>query len=100
MLLMTSCIMIDAELQVPDETVKPELTGEDCVPIIFGIGIGTVRMQDALHVGNLEGTQTSLGYVYNKGSDVRIRRVHSIVLQDRAGFLGFGARCVQVTGEP
>lgn len=99
MLLTTGCIMIDTELQLPDETVQPQLTGEDCVNIIFGIGIGTVKMREALNVGSSQGVQTSMGYVVRKGPGAQIRRVHSIVLKDVAG-LGFGARCLQVTGEP
>ena len=47
-LLTSGCIMIDTDLQLSDETVKPVLTGEDCVGIYFGIGTGTVRMTEAI----------------------------------------------------
>ena len=101
-LLMSGCIMIDADLRLPDETVKPMLTGEDCVGIYFGIGTGTVRMTEAMktHHNIQEELQTSSGpeKITVRGG-LLIRRVHSVVLKDNAVF-GFGKRCLVVTGEP
>jgi len=101
-LLMSGCIMIDADLRLPDETVKPMLTGEDCVGIYFGIGTGTVRMTEAMktHHNVQEVLQTTSGLerVTVRGG-LLIRRIHSVVLKDNAVF-GFGKRCLVVTGEP
>jgi len=99
-LLMTGCIMIDADLQLPDASVKPLLTGEDCVGIYFGIGIGNVRMSKALHAKRYEDRQGRFGYESVRLPDETIRRIHSVVLKDRVGFVGFGERCLEVTGEP
>ena len=101
-LLMSGCIMIDADLRLSDETVKPMLTGEDCVRIYFGIGIGSVRMTEAMktHHNVQEVLQTTSGLerVTVRGG-LLIRRIHSVVLKDNAVF-GFGKRCLVVTGEP
>jgi len=97
--LLSGCILIDTELRMPDETVQPRLTGEDCVPIILGIGIGTARMRDAMRAAPIEEKQTAWGYQYTKGPEVQIARVHRMILKDGAAF-GFGWRCIQVTGEP
>ena len=101
--LMTSgCVRIDTDLQLPDETVKPMLTGEDCVGIYFGIGTGTVRMTEALKTYHnvQQERQTTLGS--EKGTvrgALLIRRIHSVVLKDE-GTLGFGRRCLEIKGEP
>jgi hypothetical protein len=101
-LLMTGCIMIDVDLQLPDDTVNPMLTGEDCVGIYFGIGTGTLQMTEAMktHPNVQEVRQTPSGSekVIVPGG-LLIRRIHSVVLKDSAA-LGFGKRCLEVKGEP
>ena len=101
-LLLSGCVSIGAELQIPDETVKPMLTGEDCVGIYFGIGIGTVRMTEAMKTYHnvQEERQTPSGpekVMVRAG--LLIRRIHSVVLKDK-GTLGFGRRCLEIKGEP
>jgi hypothetical protein len=100
--LLSGCIMIDADLQLPDETVKPALTGKDCVGIYFGIGIGTVRMTEAMksYHNVQQDRQTAFGSTKDiVRAALLIRRIHSVVLKDE-GTLGFGRRCLEVTGEP
>jgi hypothetical protein len=98
-LLTSGCIMIDTELQLPDEAVKPMLTGEDCVGIYFGIGVGNVRMNKALRAHRYEDRQGKFGYERVRLPAESIRRIHAVVLKDVAG-LGCGERCLEVTGEP
>src|SRR6476620_3928641 len=101
-LLMSGCIMIDADLRLPDETVKPMLTGEDCVGIYFGIGTGTVRMTEAMktyHNVQQERQTTSGPEKSTVRGALLIRRIHSVVLKDE-GTLGFGRRCLEIKGEP
>lgn len=91
MAMLAGCINITTELQLPNPAVKPVLYGQDCVPIILGIGLGTNRYTSALDDGH-------------SGSDWRkrvpIHAVHSAVLTDM-GFLNLiGSRCLEVTGEP
>ena len=101
-LLTSGCISIDTDLQLRDETVKPMLTGEDCVRFYFGIGTGSVRMTEAMktHHNVQEERQTTSGLekVTVRGG-LLIRRIHSVVLKENAA-LGFGKRCLEVTGEP
>ena len=97
-LLTSGCINVDKELQVPDETVQPILTGEDCVGIYFGMVTGTVQMTEAMksyhNIPQIVGSER----VTVRGG-LLIRRIHSVVLKDR-GALGFGSRCLEVKGEP
>ena len=92
----------ETALQKPDETVQPMLTGEDCVGIYFGIAIGTVRMTEAVktyHNVQEERRSSSGPEKVTVRSGLLIRRIHSVVLKDE-GVLGFGSRCLEVTGEP
>src|SRR4030095_15317273 len=88
-LLMSGCIMIDADLRLPDETVKPMLTGEDCVRIYFGIGTGSVRRTEAMktHHNVQEVLQTTSGLerVTVRGG-LLIRRLPLIILKDKSLF--------------
>ena len=96
LLLTSGCISITTELQLPDETVRPMLTGEDCVRIYFGIGTGTVRMTEAMKT--YHNVQQGPDKVMVRGG-LLIRRIHSVVLKDEST-LGFGRRCLEVKGEP
>ena len=101
-LLLSGCMMNDTELQVPDQSVKPMLTGEDCVPIIFGMSIGTVSMTEATKTYHnvQQERETTLGREkVTVRAGLLIRRIHSVVLKDE-GALGFGRRCLEVKGEP
>lgn len=101
-LLISGCMHSKTEVQKPDETVQPMLTGEDCVGIYFGIATGTVRMTEAMKTYHnvQQERQTPLGP--EKGmvrGALLIRRIHSVVLKD-VGTLGFGRRCLEIKGEP
>ena len=98
-LFMSGCISINTDLQLPDENVKPQLTGQDCVNIVFGFGIGDVSMREAMKTSPNTGRQTAYGYVYEKQPATVIRRVHSVSLKEFAAF-GVGSRCLEVKGEP
>ena len=95
LVLLNGCVTI-TELQPPDETVKPMLTGKDCVGIYFGIDTGTVRMTEAMKT--YHNVQQGPEKVMVR-SGLLIRRIHSVVLKDTSA-LGFGQRCLEVTGEP
>jgi hypothetical protein len=100
--LTSGCISMETELQLPDESVKPMLTGEDCVGIYFGIVTGTVRMTEAMKTNHnvQQERQTPLGpEKVTIRAGLLIRRIHSVVLKDK-GALGFGRRCLEITGEP
>lgn len=46
-LLLTGCINISTRFQPDDLTVKEELQGSDCVPIILSFDIGTADIEAA-----------------------------------------------------
>ena len=98
-LLTTSCIMIDIELQLPDQTVKPLLIGKDCVGIYLGFGFGTVKMSEALLSRKYEERQGTFSYEAVRLPDAHIRRIHSVLLKDQTMF-AFGQRCLEIKGEP
>ena len=78
-LLTTGCVNSTTELQLPDETVQPMLTGEDCVGIYFGIATGTVRMTEAMKT--YHDVQQGPERVWVR-SGLLIRRIHSVVLKE------------------
>ena len=47
MLLLTGCINISTRFQPDDLTVKEELKGSDCVPIILSLEVGTADIEKA-----------------------------------------------------
>ena len=71
--LMSGCVMIDTDLQLPDETVKPLLAGNDCIGMYFGIQIGSVQMNGALHAKRYEDRQSRFGYEQVRLPDELIR---------------------------
>lgn len=106
LLTLSGCINISADLQPRDLQVKPLLQGSDCVPIIFGIGIGTATVDAALAGGRdgvAEERERRLAREQRRARQavppIRIAKVQRLQLTDY-GFLGFGARCLEVTGEP
>lgn len=84
-LLLSGCANVTTQLTPVDPTVKAAVTGSDCIPMFFGIIIGTADMTKAMFID---------GDPY----DVRITRVRNTQFWD-GQFLGFGARCVEVVGE-
>ncbi len=45
--MLSGCINISTRFQSDDLTVKEELQGSDCVPIIFSLGVGTADIEKA-----------------------------------------------------
>lgn len=108
--MLAGCINITTTLQPVDQTVRPTYEGSDCVPIIFSIGIGTNTIERAQANGKDRAAyQAAIDRkhqaAYAQRGTVRevplvpITKVHRVQFTDY-GFLGFGARCVEVTGEP
>lgn len=108
--LLSGCINITTTLQPMDQTVRPMYEGSDCVPIIFSIGIGTATVEQAQANGkDRVAYQAALDHkhqdAYAQRGTMRevprapITKLHRVQFTDY-GFLGFGARCLEVTGEP
>lgn len=94
--LLTGCLNIETHLTPMNPAVKPTLIGEDCTPIMFGIGIGTSTVESALKNG---GHPAQRHGNYINPIIKPIRAIHSIALHDQY-LLGFGQRCIVVAGEP
>lgn len=71
----------------------------DSVIIFLGFGVGTVHMRDAMQSRPYVERQTAYGSIRERQAPVMIRRVHSVIPKDVAGF-GFGSRCLKISGEP
>ena len=95
MLLLTGCINISTRFQPDDLSVKEELQGSDCVPIIFNLGYGTADIEKA----KLDGKKVDRPATENKFTRYPITKVRRVEINDLA-FLFFGAKCVDVVGEP
>jgi len=91
LLFSTGCINISASLQPEDPAVSPLLHGEDCVPIVFGFSWGTITIERAM----LAAAEPDL----DKAAGKPIKKIRTIQLTD-VEILGFGGRCLEVTGEP
>ena len=95
MFLLTGCINISTRFQPDDLSVKEELQGSDCVPIIFSIGIGTADIEKA----KLDGKKAEWSTPEKPFTRYLITKVRRVEINDLA-FLFFGAKCVDVVGEP
>ena len=94
-LLLTGCINISTRTQPDDLTVKEELKGSDCVPIIFSLGYGTADIEKA----KLDGKKIERSATEKPFTRYQITKVRRVEINDLM-FLFFGAKCVDVTGEP
>ncbi|HZH49248.1 MAG TPA: hypothetical protein VFD86_05725 [Nitrospira sp.] len=56
-------------------------------------------MRDAMQSRPYVERQTAHGSIRERQAPAMIRRVHSVILKDVAGF-GFGSRCLEISGEP
>lgn len=92
-LAVTGCMNLTTRLQADDVTVKETHEGNDCVSIILGIGIGTATVEAARSNGK---SPADAGYA---GVPLyQIQKIRRLQFSDYQ-FWGFGARCIEVTGE-
>jgi hypothetical protein len=104
-LLLAGCINISTRFQPDDLTVKEELQGSDCVPIIFSIGIGTAELEKAKLGAKRIEFQSRFDSQKKQGGRPTIREPENITKVRRVEindlmFLFIGAKCVDVVGEP
>lgn len=91
------CINMTTNLQPIDQTVRAVVQGHDCIPIIFGIGIGANTVEQAKIADLHRATESRLDE--RVPVTTPITRVRSVALTDMQ-FLMFGERCLDVEGEP
>jgi hypothetical protein len=97
--LLSGCINIATELQPTNPDVKGVLLGEDCTPIVLGLGLGTNRIEDALKDGRPFGDVGEFRERVKLNGRTTIVRIRTIQLSEFYVLL-VGSRCVQVVGEP
>jgi hypothetical protein len=97
--LLTGCINITTELQPSNSDVKDVLMGEDCTPIVLGLGLGTNRIEYALKDGRPYGEVGEFRTRVKLNGRTTITRIRTIQLTEFYVLL-VGSRCVQVVGEP
>lgn len=100
LLTLAGCINLSTELQPPNSAVKPMLEGTHCLGIFLGMGGGTNTFTEAMlrtgPIGQSKNVNRGLGTM---PASAPIVKIHSAELNDVA-FMGFGERCLRVTGEP
>ena len=102
--MLTGCINISTRFQPDDLTVKEVLKGSDCVPIIFNLGYGTADIEKAkIDARRVQWVSTLHDVKNPRGATARapenITKVRRVEINDIV-FLFFGAKCVDVVGEP
>ena len=98
-LLVPGCINITNELQPSNPEVKGVLIGEDCTPIVLGIGIGTNTIEGAKKDGRLLGEAGEFRSRIKLNDRTPINRIRTIQMTDFYVLL-VGSSCIQVIGEP
>jgi hypothetical protein len=96
---LSGCINITTELQPSNPDVKDVLMGEDCTPIVLGLGLGTNRIENALKDGRVYGDLGGFRTRVKLSGRTTISRIRTIQLTEFYVLL-LGSRCVQVVGEP
>ena len=97
LLCLTGCVNMTQRPHVDDLTARDSHYGEDCIPMLLGVGIGTATVEHAMASAYV---RKSLDYyqVYQRRFEP-IDHIRPVEISDYQ-FLGFGARCIEVTGEP
>ena len=96
---LSGCINITTELQPPNADVKAILYGEDCTPIVLGMGLGTNTIDRAKKDGRPLGDVGEFRPQIKLNSLTTINKIRTIQITDFQVLL-IGSRCVQVLGEP
>ena len=99
MLILPGCINITNELQPGHPDVKAVLIGEDCTPIVFGMGLGTNTIEEAQKDGRLMGDAGEFRARIKLNDRTAIHRIRSIQTTNFYILL-IGSSCIQVIGEP
>ena len=98
-LLVPGCINITNELQPSNLEVKGVLIGEDCTPIVLGMGLGTNTIEGAKKDGRLLGEAGEFRSRIKLNDRTPINRIRNIQTTDFYVLL-VGSSCIQVIGEP
>lgn len=98
-LILSGCINISTELQPSNTDVKGVLLGEDCTPIVLGMGFGTNTIEGATRDGRPMGDVGEFRSRVKLNDRTVINRIRTIQITNFYVFL-VGSSCIQVVGEP
>jgi hypothetical protein len=98
-LLFSGCINISTEVQPTNADIQGVLLGEDCSPIVLGLGFGTNTIENAVKDGRPYGDVGEFRGRIKLNQRTTITRIRTIQLTEFYVLL-VGSRCVQVIGEP
>jgi hypothetical protein len=97
--MLSGCINITTELQPSNTDVKGVLMGEDCTPIVLGMGLGTNTIENAKKDGRPYGDIGEFRSRIKLNRRTTITHIRTIQLTEFYILL-VGSRCIQVVGEP
>jgi hypothetical protein len=97
--LLSGCINITTELQPSTQEVKGVLMGEDCTPIVLGMGLGTNTIEGAKKDGRLLGDPGEFRSRIKLNDRTPISRIRTVQMNEFYVLL-VGSSCIQVIGEP
>ncbi len=98
-LLLSGCINITTELQPSNADVKGVLMGEDCTPIVLGMGLGTNTIEGAQKDGRPMGDVGEFRSRIKLNDRTPIKRIRTLQITNFYILL-VGSSCIQVVGEP
>jgi hypothetical protein len=98
-MLLSGCINITNELQPNNPEVQAVLIGEDCSPIVLGMGLGTNTIENAKKDGRILGDPGDFRPRIKLNDRTAISRIRTVQLTDFYIVL-IGSSCIQVIGEP
>src|SRR6476660_4501911 len=95
----SGCINITTELQPSNADVKAVLMGEDCTPIVLGMGLGTNTIEGAQKDGRPMGDVGEFRSRIKLNDRTPIKRIRTLQITNFYILL-VGSSCIQVVGEP
>ena len=98
-LLLSGCINITTELQPSNTDVQGVLLGEDCTPVVLGVGLGTNTIEGAKKDGRPMGDVGEFRSRVKLNDRTVINRIRTIQITNFYVLL-VGSSCIQVVGEP
>jgi Protein of unknown function (DUF3153). len=98
-LLLSGCINITTELQPSNPDVQDVLLGEDCTPVVLGMGLGTNTIEGAKRDGRPMGDVGEFRSRVKLNDRTLINRIRTIQISNFYVLL-VGSSCIQVVGEP
>jgi len=96
---LSGCINIANQVQPVNPDVKDVLIGEDCTPLVLGLGLGTNTVEQAMQDGRIMREAGEFRSRIKMNDRTAITRIRTIQVTDFYVLL-VGSSCIKVIGEP